>query len=93
MLRSTVSELHPAVLDRVGLAQAVRDLAASSRRHDLAIDVDSHEWPDGMHTPVDDLLFGAARELLSNVVRHAGASRATVELTLDGASATLDRHR
>jgi two-component system NarL family sensor kinase len=89
MLRSTVSELHPAVLDRVGLAQAVRDLAAGSSRHDLAIDVDVHGWPDGVRTPVDDLLFSAARELLSNVVRHAGATQATVTLTLDTASATL----
>ena len=89
MLRSTVSELHPAVLDRVGLAQAVRDLAAGSRRHDLTIDVDLDGWPDGVHTPVDDLLFSAARELLSNVVRHAGASRATVALSLDTSSAIL----
>jgi two-component system NarL family sensor kinase len=89
MLRSTVSELHPAVLDRVGLAQAVRDLAAGSTRHDLVIDVDADAWPDGVRTPVDDLLFSAARELLSNVVRHAGATRATVALSLDTASATL----
>jgi two-component system NarL family sensor kinase len=89
MLRSTVSELHPAVLDRVGLAQAVRDLVASSRRHDLAIDIDDETWPDGVRTPVDDLLFSAARELLANVVRHAGATRATVTLELDAAVATL----
>jgi two-component system NarL family sensor kinase len=89
MLRSTVSELHPAVLDRVGLAQAVRDLVASSRRPDLSVDVNVRAWPDGVRTPVDDLLFSAARELLSNVLRHAGATRATVALELDDATATL----
>jgi two-component system, NarL family, sensor kinase len=89
MLRSTVSELHPAVLDRVGLAQAVRDLVAGSRRRDLDIDVDVDAWPDGVHTAVDDLLFSAARELLSNVVRHAGATQATVALRLDSTTATL----
>jgi two-component system NarL family sensor kinase len=89
MLRSAVSELHPAVLERVGLAQAVRDLVAGTRRRDLAIDVDVDGWPDGARTPVDDLLFSAARELLSNVVRHAGAGRATVTLTLDASMATL----
>ena len=93
MLRSTVSELHPAVLDRVGLAQAVRDLVAGSRRHDLAIDVDVDGWPDGVRTPVDDLLFSAARELLSNVVRHAGATRATVTLELDERDGDAGRHR
>ena len=89
MLRSAVSELHPAVLERVGLAQAVRDLVAGTRRRDLAIDVDVDGWPEGARTPVDDLLFSAARELLSNVVRHADAGRATVTLTLDEATATL----
>jgi len=89
MLRSTVSELHPAVLDRVGLAHAVRDLVAGSRRHDLTIAVDDDAWPDGVRTPVDDLLFSAARELLANVVRHAGATRATVTLELDDTTATL----
>jgi two-component system, NarL family, sensor kinase len=89
MLRSAVSELHPAVLERVGLAQAVRDLVAGTRRRDLAIDVDVDGWPDGAHPSVDDVLFSAARELLSNVVRHAGASRATITLTLHTATATL----
>jgi len=89
MLRSAVSELHPAVLERVGLAQAMRDLVAGYRRPDLSLDVDLHAWPDGVRTSVDDLMFSAARELLTNVVRHAGAARATVTLELDAATATL----
>ena len=47
--------------------------AATSRS---TVDVD--DWPDGVRTPVDALLFSAARELLANVVRHAGARRATI---------------
>ena len=41
------------------------------------IEVDVDDWPEA-RTPVDGLLFSAARELLSNVVKHAGASRATI---------------
>ncbi len=42
--------------------------------------VDAAAWPDGP-TPVDRLLFASARELLTNVVKHARAHR--VELTLE----------
>ncbi len=71
MLRSTVSELHPAVLERAGLARALVDLAAATARTDLTVDVDVDDWPDGLRTPVDALLFRTASELLSNVVKHA----------------------
>ena len=76
LLRSTVSELHPAVLEQAGLARAVTDLAHSQGRGGLVVDVDVDAWPEGTRTPVDPLLFGAARELLGNVVKHAGASSA-----------------
>jgi two-component system NarL family sensor kinase len=89
MLRSTVSELHPAVLDHAGLAKAVRELAAATARVELTIEVDADGWPDGVRTPVDALLFGAAREFLGNVVKHADARYARVSLDLDGASARL----
>ena len=89
MLRSTVSELHPAVLRQGGLARALRALADATARPDLAIDVDVDDWPGGLRTPTDGLLFGAARELLNNVVKHAGASRAQVSLALAGGQARL----
>jgi two-component system NarL family sensor kinase len=89
MLRSTVSELHPAVLSQGGLARALRDLADATARPDLAIDLDLDDWPDGLRTPTDGLLFGAARELLSNVVKHAGARRARVSLAIAGDQARL----
>ncbi len=89
MLRSTVSELHPAVLERSGLARALRDLGAATERGDLSIEVDVDDWPDDTPTPVDALLFGAARELLSNVVKHAGARSARVSLGRYGDQARL----
>ena len=89
MLRSTVSELHPAVLERAGLARALRDLAVATARRDLTVDVDVDDWPDGMRTPVDTLLLSAARELLSNVVKHADARRARISLGLHGDWARL----
>jgi two-component system NarL family sensor kinase len=89
MLRSTVSELHSAVLDHAGLPRAVRELAAATERGGLEIEVDVYDWPDSVRTPVDALLFGAARELLSNVVKHADARTARVSLELSDDRARL----
>jgi two-component system NarL family sensor kinase len=89
LLRSTVADLHPAVLERAGLGRAVRDLAESSARADLAIEVDLADWPDEVRLPADPLLYGAARELLSNVIKHADATAVLVTLRLVGDTAHL----
>jgi two-component system, NarL family, sensor kinase len=85
LLRSTVSELHPAVLEAAGLARAVQDLAIrETERTRLAITVDTLRWPEG-GGPLDELLFTTARELLTNVVKHAGATSVHIGLTqVDG---------
>lgn len=90
LLRSTVSELHPAVLEQSGLALAVGQLAAAAaQRSDLTMTVDTAGWPNAARTDQDRLLFGVARELVSNVVRHARADRMTLTLALDGDRAVL----
>ncbi len=89
LLRSTVSELHPAVLARVGLAQAVADLArAIGQRGPLVVDSDLAGWPD-RPTAADALLYSAARELLTNVAKHAHASWVRLALRLDEQTARL----
>jgi two-component system NarL family sensor kinase len=89
LLRSKVTELHPAVLDRAGLPLALRNLAEAATRPGRAVDVDVAGWPENVRTSADGLLYGAARELLTNVVKHADATAVQVSLTLDGASARL----
>lgn len=89
LLRSTVSELHPAVLEHAGLASALYDLAHATARPDLAVDVNVDDWPTGARTAADQLLFGAARELVSNAVKHADAHRIELSLVLDPFSARL----
>jgi two-component system NarL family sensor kinase len=90
MLRSTVTELHPAVLEQSGLAAAVSQLASTAaERAGLELTLHTDEWPAGAHTPIDPLLFGTARELLANVVRHAGAHHLGLTLALRGGTATL----
>jgi len=90
LLRSTVSELHPAVLEQSGLALAVGQLTeTAAERAGLAVTLDTTGWPDDARTDRDQLLFGVARELVSNVVRHAHASRMSVVLALRDGLAEL----
>lgn len=89
MLRSTVSELNPAVLASAGLPPALADLAAESgRRGGFTADVEAGSWP-ASGTTADGLLFTTARELLANVVKHAGSSAVSIQLGFDGTTATL----
>jgi two-component system NarL family sensor kinase len=90
LLRSTVAELHPAVLDRAGLPAALHELARNAgARGGFDIDLDIRDWPDDLRTPADALLYRTARELLANVVQHAAAGSVTVALTRAGDRACL----
>lgn len=89
MLRSTVSELHPAVLEQAGLARALTDLTAGvAARGRLTVDLDLAGWLEGP-TAADPALYAAAREALINVVKHANARTVKVTLDRDGRDAVL----
>jgi two-component system, NarL family, sensor kinase len=90
LLRSTVGELHPAVLEQAGLPAALSDLVRTTgERGRFATTLASDGWPSHLRTPLDGLLFFTARELLTNVVKHAGASTVAVTLTWSDGTATL----
>jgi two-component system NarL family sensor kinase len=77
-LREAVFDLHPYVLEAAGLEAALRSIAneaAARGRLRLRLDLHCPDRHDG-----DQLVFSAARELLSNVVRHADASAVAVRL-------------
>ena len=88
-LRDAVGALHPYVLDEAGLAVALRRLAERlGGQAGLAVAV---EVPDDLPAaPHDRLLYGVARELLTNVVKHAGAERVAVLLADDGLDRLLE---
>ena len=90
LLRTTVAELHPAVLERAGLPAALRDaVRVTAARAGLTADLDVDEWPADLRTPVDGLLYRTARELLGNVAKHARAGRLVVTLALVDDTARL----
>lgn len=81
-LRSTVTELHPQVLAQLGLTAGVRELLRQFQTrydHDITADLDEVGKPESQV-----LLYRAARELLTNIAKHAGATAVHVELTRRG---------
>lgn len=87
-MREATFELHPAVLAGAGLERAVTQLAAaSSARSGIDFDVDIDYG--GAH-PIDAMVFAVVRELVSNVVRHSGATRSTITLKVVDDQCRLD---
>lgn len=87
-LRSTISTLHPQVLDDAGLTAAIQALIAGhEQRWGVTID---RELDEIDRTPGQEMLYRAARELLINGVKHSRADRLRVRLwraaTKDGRS-------
>jgi two-component system NarL family sensor kinase len=81
-LRSTVTQLHPQVLAQLGLTPALRELLKQfEARTQVAVDADLEEVGKP-HS--QQLLHRAARELLTNVGKHAGAKNVRVGLKRKG---------
>jgi signal transduction histidine kinase len=83
-VRTLMAELYPAQLHELGFPAALRWLAGQMPRHGL--DVDMSITTDSVPTLTTDqslLLYQSVRELLMNIVKHAGVSRAVVTLDAD----------
>ncbi|WP_156687121.1 sensor histidine kinase [Mycobacterium sp. Marseille-P9652] len=87
-LRQATFELHPAVLDRAGLGAAVQQLASyTAQRSGIEVSTDI-DYP--VRNAIDPVMFGVARELLSNVARHSQARSASVRLGVTDGTCVLD---
>ena len=88
-LRRLSHDLHPAVLERSGLAEALRDHCAEvERRHGLPVRFSLRAA--GPFPPDLTLgLYRIAQEALANIVRHAGARSVQVTLWTAGGEAHL----
>ncbi len=84
-VRRLVDDLRPPAIDEVGLIGAIRQRTASLAREGLLIDVvGPHQLP-ALPAAVEVAAFRIAAEAVTNVVRHAGASRCVVEISVNGA--------
>jgi len=80
-LRSLIFELRPPVLEMDGLVGSVRKHAELlSRAHGLDLRVEATGRDDKIAPDVERHLFRILQEALSNVVRHASATGASVRI-------------
>jgi PAS domain S-box-containing protein len=82
--RTLTAEISPPILSHGGLVDALKWLAQwMHEKHGLTVDLHIEE---NVETPQDvrALLFLAVRELLFNIVKHAGVSQAGVRLERSG---------
>ena len=85
-----VRDLRPAQLDDLGLGPALQYLADEERRRSgLQVDVSITGERQRLDPIVETVFFRVAQEALSNVVRHAGVSRARIELQYSPEAASL----
>lgn len=77
--RTLMAQLSPSVLQDLGLIPAIHWLAEQMTQQRLKVDVHvlTDESPS-FNDQQSNLLFQAVRELLTNIVKHAGVSTATV---------------
>jgi two-component system NarL family sensor kinase len=87
-LREEIFNLHPHVLDHVGLSAALEQVG---RRHardgEVCVVVDVHSDGALVHRQV---LFALGRELLDNAAKHAGASEIRLTLERDDRGVRLE---
>lgn len=88
--RRIATDLRPLVLDDLGLAAAIDWLAENLRkRTGLHISVRFDEAMTHVGEPYASNLFRIIQESLTNIVRHAGATEAQIEVSHDGVEARL----
>lgn len=82
LIRKIISRLRPSLLDALGLADSLHDLVAQWRGHhpqihcELALDGDL----GGLGEATNITVYRAIQEALTNVAKHAQASRVAVRL-------------
>jgi len=88
-VRQLATELRPAVLDALGLAEAIRWQARESRKT-LGIPVQCELAEVPADAEVATVAFRFLQEGLSNIDRHAQASQVTIRLEPRGDSFVLE---
>lgn len=77
--RTLIARLSPTVLFSLGLIAAIHWLTEYFSKHGLRVQVQSHVDSVALPEDYSVLVFQSLRELLFNVLKHAGTDAATVE--------------
>lgn len=80
-LRRIIAALSPAMLERLGLRQALQQLAARFRKmHPARVQVRLAAIPHAIPRQMQEVIYRVAQECLQNVAKHSHASRVNLFL-------------
>jgi signal transduction histidine kinase len=86
-LRHLITELRPAALDDLGLVPALEALARRAQAIDgldVATEIDFDPERERMDAELESTIYRVVQEALTNVSRHAQATRAVVRVAANG---------
>ena len=80
-LRRIIAALSPAVLERLGLEAAVRQLTARfGKIHSARVRLRIHLPKDPISRPVEEVVYRVVQECLHNIARHSRATAVNLDL-------------
>ncbi len=83
-MRALIFQLRPLTLQEEGLLSALKKhLSALRSRNGRVVDLQVTGAARRLPAPIEDAAFRIVQEALNNVVKHAGAERAQVQLAFD----------
>jgi two-component system sensor histidine kinase UhpB len=90
-MHDMVRQLRPIALDNLGLGDALRELAASSRlrKPELSVDLELRGLLSGLDDVTNITAYRIVQECLTNVARHADADTVTVVIGVETGSREL----
>jgi len=85
VVRSMMHQLHPLVLTELGLKATMEDLLNhwSIRNPELELTITCPDEVDHLEQKITIQIFRIVQECLTNIVRHAQASQATISLKIE----------
>ena len=80
-VRQISLDLRPSMLDDLGLVPALRSvLDERARRASIEVHFSAHDVPENLDAEIQTTCFRIIQEAITNIVRHARASRVDVDL-------------
>lgn len=90
VVRSMMHQLHPLILTELGLKATMEDLLNhwSIRNPELKLTITCPDEADYLEQKITIQIFRIVQECLTNIVRHAQASQAAINLKIDHQAGT-----